>query len=395
MVNMQALEGIIVLDLTRGYPPAQSSMFLGDFGARIIKIDPPEGNKMEKQAGINPLDERFAALNRLNRNKETIILNLRSEEGLQVFYRLVKKADVLVECFRPGVMKHLGADYDVLKEINPGLIYCAASSYGSDGPYAKMAGHDPCNLGIAGALSMVGPRNGRPYAPSNYIADSGAALHGLAGILIALIARNKTGQGQYIDISYTDGTLSMMEYDVFSYFNTGVVPRRGETLFTGISASGHIYECKDGEYLVVACGEFQFWENLCRAIGKEDLIRYHRMPLNKQKPGIQELSKVFLTRTRDEWWDFLKNKDTCVAPVYYINEALDDPQILHRQMVLNLEHPSLGTLKQLGFPIKLSNTPAKIKRLGKTAGFDSQKIMEELGYSSEETQRLKKTGAIG
>ena len=356
---MQALEGIIVLDLARGYPPAQSAMFLGDFGARVIKIDPPEGNKMERQAGINPLDERFAALNRLNRNKETIILNLRYEEGLKVFYRMVKEADVLVECFRPGVMKNLKADYDVLKTINPKLIYCAATSYGADGPYAKMAGHDPCNLGIAGALSMVGPANGRPYAPSNYIADSGASLHGLAGILIALLARNKTGQGQFIDISYTDGALSMMEYDVFSYLNTGVVPRRGETLFTGITASGHIYQCQDGEYMVVACGEFHFWENLCRAIGREDLVRYHRMPFNEQKQGIDELARVFLTKTRNEWWDFLRDKDTCVAPVNYIDEALVDPQIIHRQMVLNLEHPALGTLKQLGFPIKLSDTPPK------------------------------------
>ncbi|MDD5704089.1 MAG: CaiB/BaiF CoA-transferase family protein, partial [Dehalococcoidales bacterium] len=248
----------------------------------------------------------------------------------------------------------------------------------------------------AGALSMIGAADGRPYAPSNYLADmGGAALHGLAGILIALIARYKTGQGQFIDISYTDSTLSLMEYDVFSYFHTGVVPRRGETMTTGLTAAGHIYQCKDGEYMVIACGEYHFWENLCRAIGREDLIRYHRMPPEEQKPGIDELTKIFLTRTRDEWWEFLKDKDICAAPVYYINEALNDPQILHRQMVLNLEHPVLGTLKQLGFPIKLSNTPAGIRRLGKAAGFDTQKIMEELGYSSEDIQRLKQLGSIG
>jgi crotonobetainyl-CoA:carnitine CoA-transferase CaiB-like acyl-CoA transferase len=392
---MQALEGITVLDLVRGYPPAQTTMFLGDFGARVIKIDPPDGNKMEKQAGIDPLDERFSALNRLNRNKETVVINLRSEDGLNVFSRMVKGADVLVEGFRPGVMKALHADYDALKVINPRLIYCSASSYGSDGPYAKIAGHDPCSLGIAGALSMVGPSNGMPYEPSNYIADmGGAAMHGLAGILIALIARGKTGQGQFVDISYTDGALSLMEYDIFSYFFTGTVPRRGKTMFTGFSASSHVYQCKDREYMVIACGEFQFWQNLCLAIGREDLIRLHSAPPSEQSAGIKELAKIFLTKTRDEWWDLLKDKDTCVAPINYINEALNDPQILHRQMVLNLKHPTLGALRQLGFPIKLSDTPAEVRSLGKTVGFDTQRIMEELGYSAEETQRLRQAGAI-
>ena len=393
---MQALEGITVLDLARGYPPAQSAMFLGDFGARVIRIESPEGNKMEKQAGIDPHDERFAAFNRLNRNKENVLVNLRSEEGLQVFYRLVKKADVLVEGFRPGVMKALKADYEALKVVNPRLIYCSASSYGSNGPYARIPGHDPCNLGIAGALSMIGPRNGIPCEPSNYIADmGGAAMHGLAGILIALIAREKTGQGQFVDISYTDGALSLMEYDIFSYFFSGRVPRRGETMFTGFSASSHVYQCQDGEYIVIACGEFPFWRNLCQALGREDLIRYHSAPLDQQEPAIQALTTIFLTKSRDEWWDFLKDKDICVAPVNYIDEALNDPQLLYRQMVLTLDHPGLGKVKQLGFPIKLSDTPAQVRSLGKIVGSDTREIMEELGYPAEETRRLMESGAIG
>ena len=392
---MQALDGITVLDLARGYPPAHSTMFLGDFGARVIKVDSPKGNKMEREAGIDPQDERYAALNRLNRNKETVIINLRSEEGLNVFYRLVKKADVLVEGFRPGVMKRLRADYDTLKSINPRLIYCSVSGYGSDGPYARFPGHDPCYLGIAGALSMIGPRDDKPCNPSNYLGDmGGAALHSLIGILIALMAREKTGQGQFIDIAYTDGVLSLMEYDILSYLYTGTVPRRGETYMTGLPAWSNIYKCKDGEYFVIACGEFQFWKNLCQAIGREDLISYHSAPPQEQEQGIRELAKVFLTKDRDEWWEFLKNKDTCVAPVHNIKEALSDPQVLHRQMVLEMNHPTQGMLKQIGFPVKLSETPAQIRSLGKVVGSDTRRIMEELEYSREDMQRLGQQGAI-
>ncbi len=392
---MQALEGVTVLDLSRGYPPAHSTMCLADFGARVIKIDSPEGNKMEKQSGIEPTDERYAAINRLNRNKETIILDLRSEEGLEVFYRLVKRADVLVEGFRPGAMKRLGADYDSLKEINSRLIYCSVAGYGSDGPYASLPGHDPCYLGVSGALSMVGPRGGAPCYPSNYIGDmGGAALHALAGILIALLARERTGRGQSIDIGYVDCVVSLMEYDILSYLYTGVLPRRGETFMTGSMAWSNTYKCADGEYLIVACGEPQFWKNLCRAIDRDDLLRYHGAREEEQEQGIRELSKVFLTRTRNEWWQFLKDKDTCVAPVNTIKEALDDPQVRHRQMVLEHDHPTLGKVTQIGHPIKLSHTPAQTKHLGKVVGSDTRKIMEELGYGREEVSTLMQKGAI-
>jgi crotonobetainyl-CoA:carnitine CoA-transferase CaiB-like acyl-CoA transferase len=392
---MQALDGITVLDLARGYPPAHSTMLLGDFGARVIKVDPPGGNIMEKTIGIDPKDERFAAMNRLNRNKDSIIINMQSEEGLSVFYRLVKKADVLVEGFRPGVMDRLRAGYDTLKGINPRLIYCAASGYGSDGPYAKIPGHDPCFLGITGALSMSGPKGGTPCPPSNYLADmAGAAMHGLTGILIALIARERTGKGQFVDISYADGTLSLMDYDTSAFLYSGVIPHRGETFLTGMMAWGNIYKCKDGEYFVVACGEPHFWENLCQAIGREDLISHHSTPPSGQGEVIEELGKVFLTKTRDEWWQLLKDKNTCVAPVYDISEAMDDPQMLYRQMVMEVKHPTLGTVKQIGFPVKLSDTPAQIRYLGKLAGSDTQQIMEELGYSPEDIQKLGQEGAI-
>jgi crotonobetainyl-CoA:carnitine CoA-transferase CaiB-like acyl-CoA transferase len=391
---MNALEGIVVLDLTRGYPAAQSTMFLADFGARVIKIDPPQGNLMELQSGIDPKDERYAAINRLNRNKESIIIDLKTNEGLSIFYRLVKKADVLVESFRPGVMKRSGADYDTVKEMNQRLVYCSVSGYGAYGPYAQLPGHDPCFLGIAGALSMIGHRDDAPCYPSNYVGDmGGAAMHAIVGILTALLARNNTGRGQYVDISFMDGTFSLMEYDVLSYLHTGIIPMREETHMTGNTISSHIFKCADGEYFLIACGELHFWKNLCQVLGKEELIPLHTgmisgvMP-EEQTKGLKELEDVFLTRSRDEWWELLKDKNTCVAPVKNIKEALEDPQLQDRQMVLEIEHPKLGKIKQIGFPVKLSETPARIKNLGHIAGNDTLIIMKELGYSPEEVKKL-------
>jgi crotonobetainyl-CoA:carnitine CoA-transferase CaiB-like acyl-CoA transferase len=397
---MNALDGIVVLDFTRGYPAAQSTMFLADFGANVIKIDPPQGNLMEMQSGIDPKDERYAALKRLNRNKESIIIDFKTKEGLDIFYKLLKKADVLVEGFRPGVMKRFGTDYEAVKEINPGLVYCSVSGYGSYGPYAQLAGHDPCFLGITGALSMIGPRDDTPCYPSNYVGDmGGASMHATVGILLALIARDKTGYGQYIDISFMDGTFSLMEYDVLSYLYSGIIPLRGETHMTGNTISSHVFKCSDGKYFLIACGEFHFWKNLCQELGKEELIPLHTgmrpgvIPEDQAK-GIEELEKVFLTKTRDEWWDLLKDKNTCVAPVNDIKEALDDPQLRDRQMVIEIEHPTLGAIKQIGFPVKLSETPARINNLGHIMGADTRKIMDELGYSQEEVERLMKEEVI-
>jgi crotonobetainyl-CoA:carnitine CoA-transferase CaiB-like acyl-CoA transferase len=186
-----------------------------------------------------------------------------------------------------------------------------------------------------------------------------------------------------------------MEYDILSYFFTGTVPSRGKTFMTGLTAWSNAYRCNDGEYFVVACGELHLWENLCRAIGREDLIPLHSAPPQEQDHGIKELTNIFLTKDRDEWWDLLKDKNTSVAPVNNINEALEDPQLLHRQMVLEMNHPALGMFKQIGFPVKLSETPAQIRNIGKVIGSDTKTIMEEIGYSREEIQRLGQESVIG
>jgi crotonobetainyl-CoA:carnitine CoA-transferase CaiB-like acyl-CoA transferase len=389
---MLPFSDLVVLDFARGYPGAYTTMFLGDFGAEVIRIDPPQGAVYQRRADPDEL----AAYHTVHRNKKSIIINLRNEQGQAVLHKLVKKADVLLEGFRPGVMARLNAGYETLKETNPRLIYCSLSGFGPDGPYASFPGHDMNYIGLGGVLSLIGPRDGPPCLPSNFIADmAGAGLHGVIGILIALAAREKTGKGQFVDIAYLDSTISLLAMEAPTYFRTGAVPRRGEHAFTGGASWANVYRCKDGEYITLGCLEPHFWENLCRAIDREDLIPLQNPPLDEADRVKSELAGVFLTRTRDEWFEFFKDKNTCVGPVYYLNETFSDPQVLHRGMVTEIEHPRLGKIKQLGLPIKLSDTPGKIRSLGTPEGAHTEEILLDLGYSQKEIESLRCSEAVG
>jgi crotonobetainyl-CoA:carnitine CoA-transferase CaiB-like acyl-CoA transferase len=390
---MLPFSGIVVLDFARGYPGAYATMFLGDFGAEVIRIDPP----VNRPAGQSINRDELAAYETVQRNKRSIVIDLKSVEGQEVLGRLVRKADVLLEGFRPGVMARLNADYETLKEINPRLIYCSLSGFGRDGPYAAVPAHDMNYISLGGILSLIGQRNGTPYLPSNFIADlGGAAMHGLVGILIALFAREKTGKGQFVDIAYLDSVISLLALEAPNYFRTGKVPRRGETALTGRDPWTNVYRCKDGEYVTVACIEPHFWDNLCQAIGREDLISYHResYPVEELDRVTGELADIFSTRTRDEWWQFFKNKEVCFGPVRYIDETFADPQVLHREMVVEVEQPGAGKVKQLGLPIKLSDTPGEIRSLGVCGGAHTREILSELGYDDGEISTLLGSGTV-
>ena len=390
---MLPFNGIVVLDFARGYPGAYTTMFLGDFGADVIRVDPPVTQILEQDVDR----EEWAAYQTVHRNKQSIAIDLKNKEGQVVLRKLVEKADVLLEGFRPGVMGRLNADYEALKKVNPRLIYCSLSGFGPDGPYASMPAHDMNYISLGGVLSLIGQRNGPPYLPSNFIADiGGAALHGLVGILIALFAREKTGRGQLVDIAYLDSVISLLAMEAPNYFRTGDVPRRGETGLTGRDPWTNVYRCKDGEYITVACIEPHFWDNLCKAIGREDLIQYQRQPYPVEELDrvTAEIADIFVTKTRDEWWQFFKDKETCFGPVKYLNETFSDPQVLHRRMVVEMEHPKVGRVRQIGLPIKLSDTPGEIRSLGVPNGADTEGILRELGYDAGEIEVLLSSGVV-
>src|SRR2546421_11898313 len=328
----QPLSGIRVLDLSRLLPGAYATQMLADFGADVIKVEEPGsgdyGRFMPPQ-GAGGMSLYFIAI---NRNKRSMTLNLKSAEGREIFLRMVRKADVVLESFRPGVMERLGLGYDQLKEANPGIIYCAISGYGQDGPYRLRAGHDLNYAGYAGLLDYNRGPHGEPAMPATQLGDlAGGSYMAIMGILTAIIGRAQTGEGRKIDVSMTEGVLSLLPLVAGAYLNTGKAPRPGHSALDGGLPCYNIYETKDGKHITLAALEPKFWHTFCTQIGHLELLPFHT-PVG---PGGLEEAKdtlrgVFKTKTRDEWVAELGDIDACVGPVYSIEEALNDEQAQSR-----------------------------------------------------------------
>jgi len=402
---MLALEGVRILDLSRLVPGAFCTMLLGDFGADVLKIEAPETTKFMGSARSLKEEEnrKQVAYYAPDRNKRSVVLNLKSEEGREIFYRLSRHADVIVEGFRPGVAKRLGIAYETINKLNPKIIYCSLSGYGQDGPYQAFPGHDINYISMAGVLDLIGYSEGPPTIPLNLVADfAGAALYGALGISIALVARNKTGEGQYVDMAYIDGAVSLMTWFNCGYFFNGSMLKRGESWLHGAYPYYGVYKTKDSKHITIGCLEPHFWENLCRFLGKEEYIPYHfalEHTFHKPEDEIWDeirssLKKIFLTKTRDEWFELLIRNDVPVGKVYTPDEVFYDPQVLHRQMVIEVEHPILGKIKQVGIAPKFSNTPGKVRSLAPLPGEHTDEILEELGYKREEIQSLRQEGVV-
>jgi crotonobetainyl-CoA:carnitine CoA-transferase CaiB-like acyl-CoA transferase len=402
---MLALEGIKVLDLSNYVPGALCTMILADFGAEVIKVEPakafPMGDMGYSPGGKDK--EREAAFFALNRNKKCIGLNLRSEEGKRIFHRMAKEADVVIEGYRPGVVERLGVDYKTIGGINPRIIYCSLSGYGQDGPYRLFSGHDINYISLAGVLGLIGPKEGPPAIPLNIIADfAGVSLYGTIGILLALEARNRTGKGQYIDHTYMEGALHLITWFTHRFFMDGTVMKPGVSWAQGAYPHYGVYKTKDGKWLTIGCLEPHFWDNLCKAVGKEEYMQFKwtmAMTFQGPEPKFDEIragmEKVFLTKTRDEWFDLLAANDVPVGKVNSLDETFQDPQILHRKMVIELDHPNLGKVKQVGILPKLSDTPGQFRRFAPVHGEHTDEILKSLGFSGEEIEKLRKEGTAG
>jgi crotonobetainyl-CoA:carnitine CoA-transferase CaiB-like acyl-CoA transferase len=403
--HMLALEGVKILDLSMLVPGAFCTMLLGDLGADVLKIEAPGPNEFRSSARAIPTEEqgKAAAYYALDRNKKSIVVNLKSEAGREVFYRLSRQADVIVEGFRPGVVKRLGIDYQTISKLNPGIIYCSLSGYGQDGPYHTFPGHDVNYIAMAGVLGLIGSGEGPPVIPLNLVADfAGAALYGALGISVALVARSKTGQGQYLDIAYMDGAISLMTWFNCGYFLDGSVLKRGESWLHGAYPYYGVYETRDGKYITVGCLEPHFWQNLCRLLNQEGYIPYgfalehtfHKPEGEKWDEIHSSLKQVFLTKTRDEWFELLTRNDVPAGKVLMPDEVFSDPQVLHRQMVIEVEHPTLGKIKQVGVAPKLSDTPGKVRSPSPLRGEHTDEVLRGLGYKQEEISDLRQQGAV-
>jgi crotonobetainyl-CoA:carnitine CoA-transferase CaiB-like acyl-CoA transferase len=378
-------------------------MILGDLGADIIKVEevrPPGagGSGQAKSPAYIQHPPEFASpdspFNPVNRNKKSICLNLKSEKAQRIFYKLVPEADVLVVGFRPGVTTRLGIDYPTIQEMNPRLIYCAITGYGQDGPYRDLPGHDINYIANAGVVSAISLPGKPPVIPGNLIGDMAAGgMQAVIGILAALTARERTGKGQFVDISMTDGAISLASMYLSYYFETGSLPKPEERMSCGSMPYFNYYETNDGKYIAIACMESRFFTNLCRSLDCEDLIPYHT---DIQKAGEIRIvfEQRFLTKTSQEWFDILSQADVPVSRVNTLDELADDPQVKHRQMILEVDTPDEGKVRQAGISIKLSDTPGRVRNSGSKPGENTIEILKELGYSLEDIRQFHEENVI-
>ncbi|MFC4559847.1 CaiB/BaiF CoA transferase family protein [Virgibacillus kekensis] len=375
------LKSIRVLDLTRLLPGPYCTMLLADFGAEVIKIEDTHAGDYARNYEPK-LDENSTMFHSLNRNKKSVSLNLKTEEGKEQFLRLAETADVVVESFRPGVMERLGIDYKKLKVINPGLVYCAITGFGQTGPYATMPGHDINYLSYAGLLNLMGEQGGKPVIPATQIADiGGGAFPAALGIMLSLLEREKTGKGQFVDISMLDGVISWLQTTLPNYLNSQIKSVRGEHMLAGGLAAYAVYETKDSRWLSVGALEPKFWKSFCDVIEKKEFIPLLQAPLKDQHRLKYEIQTIISEKTLSEWLEVFAGVEACVSPVLEFEEVAKDPQVKAREMVKTVNHTTLGAINQIGIPIKLSETPGEIRSQAPKLGEHTEEILREMGIT--------------
>lgn len=389
------LSGIRVLDLTRFFVGPFCTQILADFGAEVIKIEDPPGGDPGRWAPPL-LDQSSALFYTVNRNKRSMTLNLRDEEGKKIFRELAATSDILVEAFRPGVMDRLGVGYPKLAEINPGLIYCALSGYGYSGPLKERGGHDINFLSMAGVTELTASRDGQAALSSAQIASgAGGSQNAVIAILLALLSRQQTGRGQFCDISMVDGAMSLLSYAFGEWSGSEQLPQRGQGMLAGASACYNLYRTHDGRYLSIGAVESKFWERFCTLVGRTDLIPLQWDP-SKQEWMIEELDNLIAQKTLPEWREIFDPEDICVTPVLNMEEISQHPQVKAREMI-HLLPDFQGTDKTMaltGTPIKLSETPGEAVFKFPALGEDTTSLLKELSYSDEKIKSLQDAGVI-
>ncbi len=365
---MLPLEGIRILDLTRLIPGPFASMILADFGAEVIKIEAPSVGDYARE--FEPMLKRQSAMFYMfNRNKESVVLNLKEEKDKKVFLKMVEEADVIMEGFRPGVMERLELGYERIKNINPKIIWLSLTGFGKDSPDNKLPGHDINFTGMGGILSLTMAK-GRPAIVGTQLADLGSALWAVIAILLALKKRDKTGEGEYIEVSMLDTVINWNHVAVAEFIAAKTPPQGGETLLTGKYPCYDIYKTKDG-YITVGGLEEKFWIDICKALNREDLIPYQ---YSTEKWVKEELEKEFMKRENSYWKKLAVEKNLCMMPIKNIKEVLEDEHTVTRKLIWEMEVPGEGKIPTLAPPLKFSSIKPQLRKLPPELGEQNEKF---------------------
>ena len=383
------LAGLAVLDLTRLLPGGYCTLLLADLGAEVLKVEEP--GRGDYIRWTPPVVEGESAAHRaLNRGKRSITLNLKTSMGIDLLRRLVRRSDVLVESFRPGVMDRLGMGFESLSADNPALIYCAITGYGQDGPYRDLPGHDINYIGYGGVLAMSVDRDGTPVLPGVQIGDLGGGMLGAIGILAGLVERASTGRGRFVDASMLDGVVSWLSVHAAAFLATNEAPAAGHGPLTGGLACYRVYRTADGRSLTVGALEPRFWRTLCEALDCRDLIDDQFGSPERQSEMARRLQSVFESKTRDEWMERLRDEPACVGPVNDLAEALEDPQVRARGMVADVGGRPVGP----GHPLKFSGSFELPYRRAPGLGEHTAEVLAAIGVTEDELKALRTQGVV-
>ncbi len=377
-----ALQDCLVLDLSRLLPGPYCSMILADHGARVIAI---EDRRFEK--------ESLPVIEGINRNKSHMTLNLKSDKGKAIFFDLARRADVILEGFRPGVTARLGVDYAAVKAVNPRVVYCSLTGYGQTGPMRDLAGHDINFAGHGGALSLIGPADGPPCIPGVQLGDLSGALYAAIGILMALHARERTGEGQYIDVAMTDSVTALLPYAAGLFWRTGQPPKRGDSDWSHRFAYYNIFRTRDGRYIAMAPLEPRFWKTVCEWFGRPDFVPLQHDP-SAQAEMIGFFQKAFLEKDLAEWTAIFTELDVCIGEVSEVDDVLEGENAKAREMVVHLENEDGAVRPFLGTPIKLDGTPGGVRTPSPAFGQDTAAVLRELGYDDADIAALTDEGVV-